>query len=405
MNGIEAVREWIVAHPAAMIGAASAVAYLLRRRRTLAAAIRFVERRAIEESRNEPRADLDRDPRIDLLQPILSGDPDLEAALRDNVLGTSSAARFLWLVDRDDTVGLDITRRLASEFGERVRLIETEPYDGRGNPKIAKLIVGAEAVEAPIVAVLDDDTRIGERELDEAREALGRGVDLHTGLPTYVPADTFWSRRLAEFVNNASIDTYLTPLAWSEPITLNGMFWAMRTERLRVLNPLVEIRGELCDDYALASFLRRRGGTIRQGSGSQRIRTTVATASGYLRLMHRWLLFASILLRDQPPARRARLLGHLGLPALLIWGTLVALLEPLYGVPLVGLVGLGRRHLLRRARRRLGLVPVPFGLLLPTAVEALVPLQSLHAELFRTIRWRTRSIRVERNGRFRVLER
>jgi len=402
---VDSMRDWIISHPAAAIGAIAAVAYLVRRYLTLATAIRVVERRIADGTPIAPTSDGDRDLRIDLLQPILSGDPDLESALRDNVLETSPSARFLWLVDRDDAVGLEIARRLATEFGERVRLIETEPFDGHGNPKIAKLIVGSEAVEAPFVAVLDDDTRIGDRELDEARRALSDGADLYTGLPTYVPADTFWSRRLAEFVNNASIDTYLTPLAWSEPITINGMFWAMRTDRLRSLNPLTEIRGELCDDYALASFLRQRGATIRQGSGSQRIRTTVVSGTGYLRLMHRWLLFASILLRDQPLVRRVRLLWHLGLPALLIWGTLVALIEPLYGVPLLLLVGAGRRFLVRRARRRLGLIEVPFGLWLPTLIEAMVPLQSLHAELFRTIRWRTRTIRVDRSGGFRVLER
>ena len=53
------------------------------------------------------------------------------------------------------------------------------------------------------------------------------------------------------------------------------------------------IAGQLCDDYALASLVKQHGGTIRQGITPQYLQTTVAGPSQYVRLMHRWFLFAN----------------------------------------------------------------------------------------------------------------
>jgi len=44
-----------------------------------------------------------------LLQPILSGDPDLEGKSTREISQENHGARFVWLVDEDDPAGIEIS--------------------------------------------------------------------------------------------------------------------------------------------------------------------------------------------------------------------------------------------------------------------------------------------------------
>ena len=129
---------------------------------------------------------------------------------------------------------------------------------------------------------------------------------------------------MTHFVNNNSIMTYLSLLPVVGPLSINGMFYVMRTETMRSLGGFSSIQERLCDDYALARLLLDSGRRIHQGSVPQYLCTSVTGIRHYSQIMHRWFVFAAALVRDQRPAVQLLLLAALGLPPLLLWTALIA---------------------------------------------------------------------------------
>jgi ceramide glucosyltransferase len=336
---------------------------------------------------------------VTVLQPILSGDPALESALEHNLQTARPGTHFVWLIDEDDPQAQRITEQLRKKYPEAVTLIDCQPVTGNVNPKLVKLQVGLSAVLTEFVAVLDDDTRLSADHLGKALAAL-RSCDLYTGLPCYEPGKTLWSSLVAHFVNNNSILTYLPVLPLVGPLTINGMYYVMRGETLWEGGGFTPIRDQLCDDYALARLLRSRGRVIRQGITPQQLRTTVSGPGRYFTLMHRWFVFANLLVRDQPLPIKALLIALLGLPPCLLWIGLLSLCAGLPGALLFAATLLVRYLVIR------GLHRVVFGRLLPLSFvlspvsELLQPIHLLHATLWQTIRWRTRRIRPRPDGTF-----
>lgn len=319
---------------------------------------------------------------VTVMQPILGGDPTLADALRQNLEQVD--ARFLWLVDDDDVDGQQVAEALKNE---RVMIVHCPPVAGNANPKTVKLQRGLSLVETEYVAVLDDDTILTPDHLGRARFAL-RSCTLYTGLPHYLPGTNVWSSLVAHFVNNNSVLTYLPLLPLVGPLTINGMFYVMRTADLRAMGGFAPILGALSDDYALATLVKRHGGTIRQGITKQVLRTTVTGPAQYVRLMHRWFLFANTLVRDQMFGVQLLLFIALGLPPILLW---IGFATLSYALPVVLLV----RHLMLRAAGQTRL-----SIFTSIVAELLQPLHWLHALLQHTLRWRTRRIALAADGTF-----
>jgi ceramide glucosyltransferase len=355
-------------------------------------------------------------PLVTVVQPILSGDPALEDVLRGTLQRTPLWARFLWLVDELDTVGREITARL-SAFDPRVTVRLCPPSGPDENPKTKKLALALPEVSTTIFAVLDDDTVIGEANLVAALIALGvpgwgpaasesaNRADLYTGLPSYDVLPGVANGLLAHFVNDNSSFTYLALQRWFGPLSINGMFYVARTAALRELDAFERIRGELCDDYALARFVRGQGWRIHQGATALALRTSLDGMDAYRAQMHRWFVFARVLLRDQPLARRLCLATFLGAPPVLLALVVLGAFSGRVGAE-VGVAVVVARHLVlgavqrRVLRSRPGPLP-PRSLALSLASELPLPLHWLHAALVPTIRWRSRLIRVERDGRYK----
>ncbi len=261
---------------------------------------------------------------VTVLQPILSGDSLLEETLRGNLRQAPPWARFLWLIDEDDEEAQRLTARLRDESSGRADILVCPPAVSGSNPKTVKLQYGLEEVATPYLAVLDDDTLLSDNSLGKAVVGL-RSCDLYTGLPCYLPGSSFWSALVAYFVNNNSILTYLPLLPLVGPLSINGMFYVMRTQTVRDIGGFTPILDQLCDDYALARHVRAHGGVIRQSTAPHRLRTTVTGPGAYFRLMHRWFVFARVLVCDQPAQVVLLLLVFLVLPPLLLWIGLLSL--------------------------------------------------------------------------------
>ncbi len=254
---------------------------------------------------------------LTIVQPILSGDPQLTDTLA-NTLAVCHDSPVLWLVDEADPEG----QRAAQEARSRhplasVRIVTCPAYPERTGPKTFKLHLAESLIETEAFAIVDDDTRVSEAGLAALRDGL-RIADVSTGLPSYVPGAGVWSRLLAQFVNDQATLTYLPTAALGNPRTINGMTWAMRLstlERLGGFGPLLPL---LADDLAVATLVRESGGTIDQTEVVQLVSTTVDGGRSYAALMHRWMVFARLLLDAQRLGWRVGIIAGYAIPALLL---------------------------------------------------------------------------------------
>lgn len=335
---------------------------------------------------------------VDVLVPILGGDPVLDEVLRAQ-LAALPGVRWHWLLDADDAIAGPLCKALAEDAPacSRPRLWRLPPPPEGCNPKLHKLALVEPALEGAVVLVLDDDTVLDAAGLAILLGAL-RSHALATGLPRYAVQGGMWSRQLAQFVNDQSGATYLPLLnLWPAP-TLNGMGYALRRETLHALGGFAGQRHFLTDDLALAEAVRSSGGRIAQTLAPLRVQTTIHSAAHWWRQMHRWFLFALLLLPRQPPVQRLAIAVLHGTPPLLWMLACVAAMVSGAWFALAALVVARAAGLALLQQRLWG--HVLYRPLHSELIELLQPAQLVHALLDRRIRWRTRRYRVFAADRF-----
>jgi ceramide glucosyltransferase len=343
-----------------------------------------------------------------IVQPILSGDPDLPAALADNLTALPEAG-FLWLIDDDDAEAAAIASRLRNAHpSHRIDTIVCAAAADGVNPKLFKLERARSEVTRGVFVVVDDDTRVTR----EGMAALLAALDTHTlatGLPCYLDRRRdLASRLLAQFVNNNAALTYLPLLAFAAPPTINGMTYAMTPASLDAMGGFAPLSRHLADDLAVARRVIRTGGSIHQTPVPQFVATSVRDLAHYRALMHRWFVFALLLLREQPASLRLAIGLLLGLPPLLLWTMLIAAGS---APTIVASVRSLLAALAVLALRAITLIVVQRSLtgrsryspLLSIVSELLQPLHLLHALVSRRIIWRTRRYIVRANDDFRAV--
>lgn len=338
---------------------------------------------------------------VTVIQPILSGDPALESVLASTVEQLRGAA-FFWLIDDDDAEAAQVTQRLQQRYPQQHIAVFSFPEAPEGvNPKLFKLEQARAQVSRDVILVLDDDAVLSAASL---RRMLSELTDntLVTALPWYRAADNLPSRLLAQFVNDNSALTYLPLLTFAPPLTLNGMCYAIRGETLARAGGFAPVLRHLTDDLAMATLLTRHGVRIVQSTAAVRVQTSVADGTRYFRQMHRWFLFATLLMREKSAAVNLSIFLLQGLHPLLLWALLIlASGSAAHGALLVGIVVI--RHLALRGVQRASAPEIPAHLLLSLLSELLQPFHLLHALVNRTIYWRSRRYRIFRNDCFTSL--
>jgi len=337
---------------------------------------------------------------VDVAQAILSGDPRLAVVLGDTVRALPEA-RFLWLIDEPDAEARRVCADLAAAHPDvRIEVLMVPPAPDRTNPKLWKLEVAYRASTAPVFLVLDDDTRMSGSTLGALVDALDTH-DVATSLPIYRVGRDWPSQLLAQFVATNAAVTYLSLQPWIAPVTVNGMAYAMRRPSLDGIGGFAPLFRHLTDDLAVATAVRSRGGTIAQVAATHEVETTVRDLSHYRQLMHRWSLFALLLLRTQPAAIQRRVALMLGLPSLLLLLLVfrAAWRPSLAGWAVVALVLLLRAAVLVRLHRAVG-TPGRHRALASIVSELWQPFHVVHALLSPVIVWRSRRYRVRANDDF-----
>ncbi len=345
--------------------------------------------------------------RATILQALLSGDPALSDTLEESVRNLEDSD-FLWLVDEHDSVAIEVCEQLRRRHPQRaLRLLRCPPPPQGVNPKAFKLAAALPEVATPVLVVLDDDTVLGREGLRALLAGLEDGASLATSLPRYHAAGGWPGAWLAEFVNSNAVMVYLPSLVFTEPLSLQGMCYAMRTDEARRLDAFARIQKSLTDDLALARLLQRHGLRIHQTVTCHDTATTVGTPGRLLGILHRWYVFMRLLLVEQGPWTRLGVVLGYGVPPLLLWATLVTgmagglshppelLLPALVLVLRAGLSAAMKRHFLGRLDRQSPLASL--------VLELALPLFLLVAYARNTILWRTRLIRVHTVDHFEYL--
>ncbi|WP_240222839.1 glycosyltransferase family 2 protein [Rheinheimera hassiensis] len=341
---------------------------------------------------------------VAVLQPILSGDPLLEQTLRTS-LRLLPQAHFYWLTDTADAQAQTITVALKQQHPVlNIHLLQYEQAPAGINPKMFKLAAVLPLCQQPYLLVLDDDTSITSNSL---RAMLGE-LDQHTiatGLPYYHHGNTGYSALLASFVNNNAATTYLATLPFMAPVTINGMCYAIKRDTLLALGGFAPVLHHLTDDLAVAELVLAGGGSIAQLPQQQQIQTHLATARAYWQQMHRWYLFAKLLFARKPRHIQAIMALLYGLPPLLCWLMLLALLwQPSLAALLTCAGALTLKLWLTRQLN--GAVPgqQAGSVLLALLSEYLQLLHVVHALCSKRIRWRSRYYRVYASDKFEPLK-
>lgn len=346
-----------------------------------------------------PVADADAAARTTVLVPVRSGDPLLPATLLRSAT-TLAPARVLLLVDEDDPAGAEAADH-ARAAGPHVEVRVCPAPPPGVNPKVHKLAAVAPGA-GPLVGLLDDDTVLPPGGLARLAGALA-DADLVTGLPVYAERGGPWSRLVAAFVNGSALLTYLPVARTGPPVTVNGMVLLTRGDALARVGGLAAVVGATCDDYALARAYRAHGLRIAQTTQPALLATTVPGAGAYVRLMRRWLLFGTEVVRRDLGVRLSLLvLLPSVLPgAALVGATVAAVGGTALPAVLLAAVLLATATANRSLRRRLlaragaGARAVRTGALLEAVAALLLPLHALTAVVGpRTVVWRGRRIRV-----------
>ena len=256
-----------------------------------------------------------------MVQPILSGDPRLENDLLANLQQTE-AVEFYWLIDQSDPEAQRVADKICQNpsYAQRIRVFLMEDVPQGINPKSYKIEQIIDELTRPYLIVLDDDSVIDFSKMGELTDYLGENVIL-TGIPYNQERSNFWSKLVAAFVNGNSFITYFTMAEVKANHSINGMFYILPLELAREQKLFSAIKDYLCDDLAVADFLRSKGVEIIQTRVTCNVRTTIKDAKRYLLQMKRWLLFSSIYLKEHLDWKVIILIvlpSFLSFPALLI---------------------------------------------------------------------------------------
>lgn len=376
-----------------MLSAIFAVGYLVQLLAKVGLALRFAQTSRLAASGVS-------DATVTVLQPILGGDPALSATLEAN-LRTLPGVRFLWLVDLDDPIGEEACVRALERFPHAAVEILRFPAPAQGiNPKAIKLALALPRVSTELLVVLDDDTRISRAGLQALRNELHRGATLATGLPRYHAAEGEFSGWLAEFVNSSAVLSYLPALVFSAPVSIHGMCYALRTADARKWDVFTEILHRVTDDLALAQVVRSHGGRIAQTIEAQDIASSITPFRHLIGVLHRWFVFARLLFDECSLVQRMSIFASYVIPPLMLWALVILACFSKVSLILASVV-FGLRALLIVFVKHSFLGPAsgnrPF---VSVLLELAQPLFLASAYVYPVIRWRLRTIKVSRGGKF-----
>ncbi len=265
-------------------------------------------------------------PRVAVLRPIRGLDPgareNLDALLDVDYPGALETV-FLLDDDRDPSYPL-VVDAIARHPERRARIVLTGEPPQQRTGKIHKMIVGAELVDADILAFSDSDTRPQRHLLRELVAILAEHDRCGIAFaPTVAVAHgtSIGDVGYALLVNawyGAALDR--TAGATGEVPFAMGQFMLIRRTALDAIGTMRAAEGELVDDMFLGRQMIEHGFTNIVGPTRVPIAIGGMTLVDFVRIFRKWLFFS----HSGLPVAFKRAGWMRAVPGLSAWATLVA---------------------------------------------------------------------------------
>lgn len=336
-----------------------------------------------------------RRPPVSVLKPLCGPDPALEAHLVGLLRQGYPDLQLICGVAAEDDGAIPIVRRVMAQFPNADISLVVDPTRHGNNLKVANLLNMLPAATHELLVIADSDVAAHDGYLDQV---VAPFADPEVGIVTFLylgrPLSGFASRLGAAGINHGFLPSALVARLLGRHDGCFGATIAIPASLLAEIGGLAPLRDRVADDWALGAAVRALGRKI--AVAARPVEIIVAEEDGPSLFAHevRWgrtiaaidriSYIASVVTQPVMLALLATLVGGwawlpLLVAALLARVTAVRLQEQAFSLPSLGLKDL----LLRDLLSFVVLLTACFG---------------------RTVLWRGRRFRVERDGTLTLLE-
>jgi ceramide glucosyltransferase len=334
-------------------------------------------------------------PPVTVLKPLCGADPGLEAHLISLLRQGYPELQVICGVDSEEDTAVPVVRRVMAQFPAVDISLVVDPTRHGSNLKIGNLMNMLPAAKHELLVIADSDVAAHDGYLDEA---VAPFADPACGLVTFLylgrPLPNLASRLGAAGINHGFLPSALVAPLVGRDDGCFGATMAMPKRLLAEIGGLDRVRDVLADDWALGAAVRAAGRKVVLAARPVDMTVNepdLATLFSHeirwgrtIAAIDRLSYIASIITLPAPLALLALLLGG--------WGWL----------PLLAAAVLARVGVVRSEEQALGLPSLAVADLLLRDLLSFVVL--LTASCGRTVLWRGRRFRVERDGRLTLLE-
>lgn len=235
--------------------------------------------------------------KFSVIQPIVSGDCNLEHCLKSNVKN-GGKANFIWIINETDHEACRIVNKVKEETGKDIKIITAAVIPKEKNEKVYKQKLALPYAREFFIAA-DDDVILSFDQLYVLKHKLNRQDCVITGLPYYRMGSDFLTNLVVGFVNGNTLLTYLVIARLGTVGSLNGMCYMAKKDTFTRLNIFEKTEEKLSDEYEIAKILQNENIEIIQSTCPCSVGTTINNFSHYTNLMRRWMVFANVYMADK----------------------------------------------------------------------------------------------------------
>jgi ceramide glucosyltransferase len=297
-----------------------------------------------------------------------------------------------------------IRRLMAEQPGTRIRLVVSDPTDPRSFGKLKNMIAGVAATSSEVIVFSDSDSRVPPSFLRDTVAPVGdRAVGIAFGAPAYAGSQD-WPAALTSLSVNELTLRIATLHVFGLFKGAIGTTMVVRREVMERVGGLEQLGWQIADDIQLARIIHRHGYRIHLLRQPARVVHHHDSFRGWWAHAHRWL----VLVRRYWPVHFVLMnivdlalwwsLLHLGVGLLLgrnlsvsLVLLCVVLLTAAVSAAILNLTFAGNRSLWRH-------------IWVVWLLEILRLPLLLYSGLTNEVEWRSRKLRVNRDGTTRIVE-
>lgn len=334
-------------------------------------------------------------PPVTVLKPLCGAEPTLEAHLSSLLRQGYADLQVICGVDREDDPAVSVVRRVMAQFPEADLSLVVDPTRHGSNLKIGNLLNMLPAVRHDLLVIADSDVAAHDGYLDQA---VAPFADPETGLVTFLyigrPMPNLASRLGAAGVNHGFLPSVLVAMLLGRRDGCFGATIALKKRLLTEIGGLYRVQDMLADDWALGAAVRASGRKVVVAARPVDMTVTEADPKSLFAHEVRWGRTIAAIDRTSYIA------------SIITQPVILALLTTLVGgwgwLPLLAAAALTRVVVVRVQEQALGLPSLSLTDLLLRDLLSFVVL--LTASSGRTVLWRGKRFRVERDGKLTLLE-